>query len=241
MNLSIIINLHNEGRLANATILSVIHADQYLKSNDEFTTEILLILDNPNSETVALATHFSKKHLNISSHICDKKDLGASRNFGVSIAKGEFISFIDGDDLFSEYWLLFAFQNANQHPSKDKVVWHPEVNVIFESDYHLYYHIDMEDPSFDIDYLNFYNYWTALSFAHKTVYEKFPYKRNKIKEGYGYEDWSFNITTIKAGLIHKIVPNTCHFVRRKEAQSLLQATNANECLVSSINGFTNFV
>jgi len=90
----------------------------------------------------------------------------------------------------------------------------------------------METSSFDMDSLRYTNYWTALSFADKSIYKAFPYKRNKIKSGFGYEDWNWNCTTINEGIIHKTVSDTCHFIRRKESGSMLSESNIMKCLMT---------
>jgi len=136
---------------------------------------------------------------------------------------------MDGDDLMSENWLLQGFRAAeNLGP---KIVLHPEMNYVFgNGPTYIYLHRDMDSPAFNREVLALQNYWTALSMAHRETYEKYPYEPNTMKDGWGYEDWGWNILTISDGIKHKTVPNTAHYIRKKKSGSLLDVTLANNCL-----------
>ena len=152
----------------------------------------------------------------------DFGDLGLARNHGVENAKGHYVAFLDADDLWGTDWLLKAAEAAEARTGA--TVWHPEVNVYFGAEKRLFVHIDMEDEAFCPPALMVENHWTALSFAERRLYLDNPYPATNLSEGFGFEDWAWNMQTISRGIVHKVVPGTGHVIRRKPDQSLARDT-----------------
>ena len=109
-----------------------------------------------------------------------------------------------------------------------ELVLHPEYNVYFgNAANHVFQHVDMEDPDFERELLLKRNFWTALSFARRETYLAHPYRENRLANGFGYEDWTWNHETIECGILHKVVRGTSHFVRRgKPGESLLAQSSS---------------
>lgn len=117
--LSIIITAHDEGILAHKMILSIFHALKQVSAS----YEIVVHIDNGAPETLRYFDRYcsdSRFHI-LKSHF---GDLGKSRNFAVSQSAGEYIIFVDADDLISEHYLssmLEALESATTpalvHPS----------------------------------------------------------------------------------------------------------------------------
>lgn len=163
-------------------------------------------------------------------------DLGLSRNSGISASRGEFISFLDGDDLYSENWLTDAFLSLKENTHK---IAHPEVNVFFDKDPHWWRHINQKSIAFLASEMIGHNYWTALSFAHRSVYMKFPYQQCARTSGFGYEDWHWNCETIEGGLEHCFIPRTTHFIRIKSSESLNHFFRSQKSLIRPTKYFLN--
>ena len=70
----------------------------------------------------------------------------------------------------------------------------------------------MEEASFRAAGLAIENYWTALSFAAREIYLHHRYPSTDLELGFGFEDWAWNMETIDAGVLHKIVPGTGHVI-----------------------------
>lgn len=232
MMLSAVINLHREGSIASATITSVSNA-QIQAQIEGVTVEVLLILDKADELTAEIARNASQQ-FGWSIYYSDAGDLGEARNTGVAQAKGDVLAFVDGDDLVSDNW----FHRSAEHVagSSEQVILHPDICVFFGSDEHILVHADMSRSEIVIEDMLMENCWIALSAAPRAVYEQFPYWRNEIRSGFGFEDWSWNIRTMKAGIQHHVVDGTAHFIRRKR-QSLLRDSVASGSIVKPVDIF----
>jgi hypothetical protein len=117
-----------------------------------------------------------------------------------------------------------------------EIVWHPELNVYFGVNNHIWRHVDMESEEFDILSLAAGNCWTSLCVVSRDLVSKLPYPATDLANRIGFEDWSWYRNTIEAGAIHKIVKGTGHAVRTK-AISLVKQTSASGAIPSPTNLF----
>lgn len=218
-----IVNVHRESHLVTPTIRSVQRARDFADKCG-LTTNLLVVMDNPDDDTISVINQLVPDTSQILQ--VDVCDLALARNEGVRASDSDYICFLDGDDLWCKTWIINSYTKALQ--MDEECVFHPQYNIYFGNDAeHIFKHVDSESERFVIDYLYRMNYWTALSFANKSVYEKHPYRRNTITDGFGYEDWNWNHETLTAGIKHKVVCNTAHYIRRgKDEKSLLDKTNS---------------
>lgn len=97
--ISVIIPFYKKINYIEKTILSILN-----QTYQKF--EIIIVYDDQNLEDLVILKKIidKKKKIKI---IINKKNLGAglSRNVGIKHAKGEYIAFIDADDLWNEYKL----------------------------------------------------------------------------------------------------------------------------------------
>jgi glycosyltransferase involved in cell wall biosynthesis len=206
-----IINLHAEGALAHASLKSHFRARAFAEASG-LRVESLAVLDKPTRDTLEVLAHFSST--GIRSLTVEHGDSGQARNSGVETAQGAWVSFLDGDDLWGENWLVAAYNAANK--DSRSIVWHPTANIYFGTQRYLFAHVDMEDDDFDPVNLSFNNYWTALSFAKRELFLSLPYPASDLKGQVGYEDWNWNLETISRGYLHKCVPGTVHAIRARQ-------------------------
>ena len=92
IDLSIVVPCYNCAKFIDRTVKSIID-----NSYDE--TEIILINDGSIDNTKEKLINLSKKYKNIT--VIDKENSGVSdtRNYGIDIAKGKYIGFVDSDDI----------------------------------------------------------------------------------------------------------------------------------------------
>jgi glycosyltransferase involved in cell wall biosynthesis len=226
IDVSCVVIGHREAHIITATIKSVLRSTRYANECG-VRTEILVVLDSPDDDTREVIEGL--RSLPVVIHQVKFKDLSRSRNYAVGVAKGQYVAFVDGDDLWSKNWVVDSYMKGTQ--CRDCVL-HPEYNVYFgASDQHVLHHVGMDESDFILSSIYRTNYWTALAFSSREIFEKYPYKENKIKDGFGYEDWTWNVETIANGIRHLVVPGTSHFIRRAIGErSLLNKTNAAKSL-----------
>ncbi len=220
-DISAIVVLHNEGILAHPSLHSVARAKAFAEGLGR-RVEMIVALDNPSDETLAYLDGCG-----LSDFITVRVsygDLGQVRNAAARAARGEWIAFLDGDDLWAENWLAAA-HDAGRAETR-RIVLHPAVNIFFGIDPYLFVHVDMDDEDFDILKLAMINYWTALSFAKRELYLEFPFPAADLKRQIGYEDWSWNMQTIAGGCHHKSVRDTVHAIRQKRNSLVVQTTSS---------------
>ena len=96
--LSVIIPAYNAENTLNAAIDSLLN--QTLKD-----IEIIVVDDGSTDSTKEIICEYINCHENIKGILSQNKGVSAARNAGIDIAQGEYIAFLDADDLFDETML----------------------------------------------------------------------------------------------------------------------------------------
>lgn len=219
MLISAIITGHQEKLLCGPSIRSYHQAAAHAR-NAGIQVEAHVVLDRPDDLTRAM---FEQTGLGEQLEIVNFGDPAASRNAGTRLAKGDFVTFLDADDLWSFNWIEAAYRFCQAQ--KYQVVAHSEINVFFGGEQTIWAHVDSEAPDFEPGYLGISNYWDALCFASRELLWKFPFVVSDLKAGYGHEDWHWNNVTLYAGIAHRPVPDTVHFKRRRPNSRLIDCSN----------------
>ena len=213
-----IITAHNEGPLIGLSLRSLLDAVDFARQSG-LEVEILAVLDNPDDSTrVAMA--------DAAEHGCRVVEVaygdhGLARNEAIRLSAGRYLAFLDGDDLWSENWVVDAFGVCETDPGR--VIAHPAINWIFDNGSYCYFLPDQTDPAYDPAFLRVANSWDQLCMAPVEVHRAHPYHRRELDRGFAYLDWTWNLETIEAGLVHRTVPETLHFKRRRATSQFTQA------------------
>lgn len=213
-DISIIVTAHREGVIAGVTAKSAQAAIREAASAG-LSHEVIVVLDRADFVTVATlrsAFGVSAQYLET-----DEGDPGLARNRGVEIARGRCATFLDGDDLWSDNWLIEAHGLIERRPD---VAAHSACNLVFGNVRHFWWHADSETSLCDSGYLGWMNYWDAMSFARTEIYRRYPFRKNDLNVGFGHEDWHWNAWTLSEGVPHKPVPRTMHFKRARSGSQM---------------------
>ncbi len=208
MIVSVAVTAHREGRYLSAAIRSVRNA-LACAGLDGSDSEILLSLDRPDEVTreVSQGPLFE----GVLTEEVDFGDPARSRNACIERARGEWVGLLDGDDVWGRQWLRRGLEFGSDQQS---AVLHAQVIVTFP-ELHVWQSPDMKDPAFSHSRLLVDNCWTSLALARTELFRRFPYVALEDASSFGYEDWTWNCDTVAAGVHHRIVPQTVHFVRKK--------------------------
>jgi glycosyltransferase involved in cell wall biosynthesis len=229
IDISAVATFHAEGLTAHRTLLGLERVRRYADQHG-LIVQFVLVLDSADSETRRVI--FSSSVLREADQIVEvgNLDLGASRNSGVAAARGDFIGIFDGDDFYSENWLVGALSTAKS--KKGEVVVHPDYIVCFESICSIGRTLDMDrDPSYPLANCFSVHPWISCSVAKRQIYLDHPYLRTDTKNtGFGFEDWHWNLELLSDGVRHVVAPDSALFYRRK-ASSMLVDQLANKAIV----------
>jgi glycosyltransferase involved in cell wall biosynthesis len=223
VDLTFVITAHAEGIIAHKTMLSVEAALSELSADT--TYEVLISIDNGDSSTLDYFRRYNNKPY-YSVYPVNFRDLSASRNNAARLAKGEYIAFLDADDLVSSNWLAAAYEIVS---SKFAIV-HPEYSITFGDGNLIWKKRSSSDTTYDTLCMVDNNLWDSPSMAHRDIYLQHPYAPNG--NGFGYEDKQFNSETMAAGIPHVVAPQTLLFVRRKVTGSMLMQGIADRVTVA---------
>ena len=220
INVSAIITAHKEGAMAGMSYRNLCECVATLEEGG-YLSETIIVLDSADDFTSSVFSDIAENE-RTKLLITDYKDQGKARNRAIQEANGEYIAFLDGDDLWSANWLLDAYGVALEKGKN--TILHPEFNWFFGGTSSVLVGIDQLDKDYDPQFLRFANYWDAMCFAHSDVYKKIPYCDRDVDAGFAYEDWYWNCETLEHGFVHQIVTDTIHFKRRREGSQTMEAS-----------------
>lgn len=109
MKYSIILPTYNREKTINNAILSVI--------NQTYKDYELIIVDDGSTDgTAKLIDNYEKKYANIHVvHNAENMGVSKCRNIGIQLAQGEYILFLDDDDVFTEDALQYITDNSTSN------------------------------------------------------------------------------------------------------------------------------
>jgi len=233
-DLTIALACHRERHLAQATLRSIARARAYCDQRG-ITSELIVTLDRADAQTRRVVDEFPRRQSDRVVEL-DVGDLGQSRNAAVDLARGRLVAVCDGDDLYSQDWFARCVAFASQHGTV--TVMHPHLVVLFDQWHAHSWQRDQLHPDFDVDCMLTINPWNSCCCADRSVFRAHPYATARPGEsGFGYEDWHWNCQTLASGLVHRVVPETVHFVRRKRVDSLNAAQSPVDGRVRPPAGF----
>jgi hypothetical protein len=230
VDISLLITLHREGPLAHRTLCSAMRCCEIAVAQG-LSVEMVVTLDKADEQTFAVAkAHPFVRAVASRILLLAHGDLSSSRNSGIEASRGSLVTVCDGDDHLSPNWLVAAHR-AQQDFGADAIL-HPEVIATFGTESVFWFQPDQIDAGISPVSMLAANPWNACCFAPKRIFEAVPYEVSRPGEsGFGFEDWHWNCQTMADGFVHRIVPQTVRFERRKLSGSLNQAHRSASSLV----------
>ena len=220
------VTAHNEGLVAHKTMRSILEATKRLEEK-KISYEILIHVDNGDQITKDYFKRYAKMP-NVVIYENNFGDPGPSRNFLAQKASGEYLTFLDGDDLISDNWLVVAY--GALIGATEEVIVHPEGILTFGTEVNNVLTIQTETLPREKDTIVLLgeNRWCAILMAKTSTLLKFPYQH--LTGGYSHEDYVFNVETTNAGIKHIIAKETILFYRRSNNSRLSSSNNMNQII-----------
>lgn len=232
-DVTVVVTAHSESAVCGPTMRSAEAAIAAARDRG-LAVEQVICLDAP-AETTLRYFHQSRFD-GWQRREFDVRDLGKVRNAVLPETTGRHVAFLDADDLFSENWLVEGVAALDAAAERgERVIAHPEVNVIFDAASRVLVNLDQDDPLFTPHYLYVRNFYDALCLAPREAYLEVPYRLNDLDQGLAFEDFTFAIETMSAGWKHRVVPGTIIFKRRRD-DSLVTASTERRAVVRALPG-----
>lgn len=212
--ISAVVTVHREGRLAHRTMRSLFRSVGYAREHG-MSVETIVVMDSPDRATEEYFARYGEPDLHISR--VSFHDPGLTRNHGVSVATGDYVALIDGDDLVSRDWLYRAVEYLQSHGPH--VIAHPQFHHAFGEEMFLWCQVSSSSADCRLDDLLEFNHWGVVSVARKEIFVKYPFESAGGDSGFGWEDWHFNCETLADGIEHHVVPKTVYYWRLRSTGS----------------------
>lgn len=222
-DLTLIVTAHDETLVCGPTMQAADVAVEAARAAG-YTVQTIIALDKATDETTdyfqqAAFDHWERWTMN-------EGDLGSVRNALVPQTSGRYIAFLDADDVFSENWLSEGLDRmVAAEQAGERIIAHPEVNIIFDGSKYLWHNVDQDDPLFMPHFLYVRNCYDSLCLTPREAHLEVPYVTRDIPNGLSFQDWQFAVETMSRGWRHVVVRDTIIFKRRRDFSLVTESRN----------------
>lgn len=221
VDLSIVLNLHREGKYLLRTLRSLKEASDYARS-EGLKIELIAVLDRADAFTRSILAEFDASSFDgFCTLEVDFGSLGPSRNAGVAACSGEYILLCDGDDLVSFNYISASFHTAHRHGRYTVVV--PQWMFEFDANYCIVEYGSLTEIS-PAAFLDVHPYVSKI-LVHRDIFSKNTFADVRLSAGFAYEDWHFNANAVALGYSFEVAPDAIIFYRIRHGSLLRQANH----------------
>ncbi|QZY28148.1 glycosyltransferase family A protein [Nocardioides coralli] len=230
VDLSLVVTAHNETFVCGPTMTAADLAVQAARDAG-YTVQTIVALDKATPETTdyfhqPAFDHWERWEM-------DHGDLGRVRNALIPRTDGRHIAFLDADDLFSENWLARGLDTLTAAEARgERVIAHPEVNIVFDGGKYLLQNVDQDSPLFTPYFLYVRNGYDSLCLTPREAHLEVPYVHRDIPNGLSFQDWQFAVETMSRGWRHVVVRDTIIFKRRRDFSLVVESSGRKSILRS---------
>jgi len=123
--ISVIIPTYNRASFLDEAIQSVLNQDYFVR-NSSCSFELLVIDDGSKDNTKEILKSFGNNGNKMKYHFQEHKGVSAARNLGLDLAQGDYIAFLDSDDLWKKEKISMQMSFMKAFP-KAKVCYTEEI------------------------------------------------------------------------------------------------------------------
>jgi hypothetical protein len=215
------VTAHDETLVCGPTMKSADVAVETARAGG-YTVQTIIALDKA---TKATTDYFSQPCFDHWERwVMGEGDLGRVRNALVPQTSGRFIAYLDADDLFSENWLAEGLGVLTAAEARgERVIAHPEVNIVFDGGKYLWQNVDQDSPMFTPHYMYVRNCYDSLCLTPREAHLEVPYVQRNVPNGLSFQDWQFAVETMAKGWKHVVVRDTIIFKRRRDFSLVVES------------------
>lgn len=172
--------------------------------------EIIVVDDGSTDDSLYLVQKKAIDYQNLFIYAKDNEGLPATRNFGFTKSKGDYVVFLDSDDLLSETFVSECMKVIEQDPSLSMVCTQAD---FFERETGLCVH-----PEYSFKLLLMKNCFTATALINSKYFKEVGMYDHKLKFA---EDWELWIRLLKKyPNTHRIEKTLFHYRKRHSKDSM---------------------
>lgn len=230
-DLTLIVTAHSETTVAGPTMRSADAAVDAARERGH-TVQQIIALDKATPETTKYFHQPRFDHWE--RWAMDEGDLGRVRNALVPRTEGDFIAFLDADDIFSENWLAEGMDVVKAGAERGEgLIASPELEILFDRNIAAVRNLEQDSILFTPYFLYMRGYYDSLCITPRQAHLEVPYESRDIPNGLAFQDFQFAIETMSRGWKHVIVRDTIIFKRRRDA-SLVTESAARRAIIRSL-------
>lgn len=215
---SVVITVHNEGNLIAKCVESCKRSLREAEGYFSFY-ELILVCDNPDRSSWELATFLAEEGRVTAIHRTDFSDPGPARNFGAEVARGEYLTFVDGDDLISQDYIKLFLIKAQVESNS---FFRPRTVLTFGREKVFLLQCDSKDMP-NSEMMIFSNPWAMPVFGRRAYFLQNPFEKDDKSNGFSHEDWEWNLSVLNKGIAFEVVDGTVYFARRRHGSRMMEA------------------
>lgn len=169
-------------------IVPVYNCEKYLPEciesiiNQTYTElEIIFINDGSTDKSGWILSEYSRRDLRIKIISSVNKGVSVARNIGISASKGEYIAFVDADDVISRYYIENLYTAIDEY-NADVVICGitREIELLLEDDTHVNAVLTGTDVIRKLDVVSYITVWNRL--YKRYIWDELRFPPGKINE-----------------------------------------------------------
>ncbi|OWT63857.1 glycosyltransferase [Candidimonas nitroreducens] len=217
-DVSIILNIHNEIKYIARTIASLEDSCDFAQRQG-LTIEIVVVMDSSPDLLKAWIANYDFRRFNKCKIISvDNRSLGKSRNNGIDISSGEYITTADADDLVSFNFIWECYVLARKNGARSVVL----AEYVYSFGSRSYFQKYMGSADIPCILSAGGHPYVSRIFCHRSLFDQIRYvdARGGIR---AFEDYHLNCEAIANGYTFYCASNTVLFYRQRAASIMTSA------------------
>lgn len=239
MKVSVIIPVYNTEKYLAECLDSILN-----QTLDSY--EIIIVNDGSTDGSLQLINQYEKCYSNISVINQTNKKQGAARNAGLKAAKGEYVCFIDSDDMLKKNALEHCYNLASE-VNLDMITYEADIfgDIIGKSSEQYFFHKRINDINkvmYGIDFIKRNYYRVSMLNITFTLYLRTFLLNNKLLflEKTFYEDLEFYYRTMECNPRMMIIDNVFYH-RRYRCNSVMTSRKTESSVMNKIYIYENVI